>query len=179
MVEEIVVDVAGDALELVVHWRGGDHTRLSVKKNRAGRTRWATDADVIDLLRVLARQMSDTAIAALLNRAGKSTGRRNSWTRSRVCSVRSQQGIAVYREGERAERGEATLEEAAHALSISVSTVRRLIAGGILSARQLCKGAPWIIPCADLASDEVRRAADARRHRRPPPGDARQEAMLL
>ncbi|HYZ31307.1 MAG TPA: helix-turn-helix domain-containing protein, partial [Crenalkalicoccus sp.] len=100
-------------------------------------------------------------------------------TRSRVCSVRSQQGIAVYREGERAERGEATLEEAARALCISVSTVRRLVAGGILPARQLCKGAPWIIRCADLQSERVRRAADARRHRRPPPDDARQETWLL
>jgi DNA invertase Pin-like site-specific DNA recombinase len=179
VVEEILVDVVGDALELVIHWRGGDHTRLSVRRNRAGRTRWATDADVIDLLRVLARQMSDTAIAALLNRAGKSTGRGNSWTRSRVCSVRSQQGVAVYREGERAERGESTLEEAAQTLSISVSTVRRLVASGILPARQLCKGAPWIIRCADLRSEEVQRAADARRHRRPPPDDARQQASLL
>jgi hypothetical protein len=44
--------------------------------------------------------MSGTAIAVLLNRTGKSTGRGNSWTRSRVCSIRSKQGIAVYREGE-------------------------------------------------------------------------------
>jgi excisionase family DNA binding protein len=181
VIEEIVVDVVGDALELVIHWQGGDHSRLSVKKNRAGRTRWSTDADVIDLVRVLARQMSDTSIAALLNRAGKSTGRGNSWTRSRVCSVRSQQGIAVYREGERAERGEATLDEAAEALAVSLSTVRRLIAGGILPARQLCKGAPWIIRHDDLASEAVQRAraAAARRLRRPPPGDARQETLLL
>jgi DNA invertase Pin-like site-specific DNA recombinase len=179
VIEEIVVDVVGDALELVIHWQGGDHTRLSVRKNRAGRTRWSTDAGVIDLIRVLARQMSDTSIAALLNRAGKSTGRGNSWTRGRVCSVRSQQDIAIYREGERAERGEATLDEAAEALAVSLTTVRRLISGGILPARQLCKGAPWIIRQGDLESEEVQRAAAARRLRRPPPDDGRQETMLL
>jgi DNA invertase Pin-like site-specific DNA recombinase len=179
VIEEIVVNVVGDALELVIHWQGGDHTRLSVKKNRAGRTRWSTDADVIDLVRILARQMNDTSIAALLNRAGKSTGHGNSWTRSRVCSVRSQQGIAVYREGERAERGEATLDEAAETLAVSLTTVRRLIAGGILPARQLCKGAPWIIRQGDLQSEEVQRAAAARRLRRPQPDDARQNTMLL
>ncbi|MFC7554711.1 helix-turn-helix domain-containing protein [Pseudoroseomonas wenyumeiae] len=123
--------------------------------------------------------MSDTSIAALLNRAGKSTGRGNNWTRSRVCSVRSQQNIAVYHEGERAERGEATLDEAAEVLAISLSTVRRLITGGILPARQLCKGAPWIIRHVDLESEDVQRAATARRLRRPPPGDARQETLVL
>ncbi|MFC7555735.1 helix-turn-helix domain-containing protein [Pseudoroseomonas wenyumeiae] len=179
VIEEIIVDVVGNALELVIHWQGGDHTRLSVKKNRVGRTRWSTDADVIELLRVLSRQMSDTSIAALLNRAGKSTGRGNNWTRSRVCSVRSQQNIAVYHEGERAERGEATLDEAAEVLAISLSTVRRLITGGILPARQLCKGAPWIIRHVDLESEDVQRAATARRLRRPPPGDARQETLVL
>jgi Helix-turn-helix domain len=179
VIEEIVVDVGDDTLELVIHWRGGDHTRLSVKKNRIGRTRWSTDADVIDLIRVLARQMSDTSIASLLNRAGKSTGRGNTWTRGRVCSVRSQQDIAIYRDGERAERGEATLDEAAEALAISHTTVRRLIAGGILPARQLCKGAPWIIQQDDLKSGAVQRAAAARRHRRPSPDDGRQKTMQL
>jgi DNA invertase Pin-like site-specific DNA recombinase len=179
VIEEIVVDVTSDTLELVIHWRGGDHTNLRVKKNRAGHTRWTTEAEVIDLLRVLARQMSDTAIAALLNRAGKSTGRGNSWNRSRVCAARNQQGIAVYREGERAERGEATLEEAARILSISVSTVRRLIGSGILPAQQLCKGAPWIIRHADLQRGSVRQSAELRRQRRPPPDDERQESITL
>ena len=50
--------------------------------------------------------------------------------------------IAVYREGERAERGEATLDEAAEALSVSPATVRRLIADSVLPASQQCKGAP-------------------------------------
>jgi hypothetical protein len=41
----------------------------------------------------------------VLNRSGKSTGRDQSWTRTRVCSLRYQKEIAVYREGERAENG--------------------------------------------------------------------------
>jgi hypothetical protein len=53
--------------------------------------------------------MPDKSIAAVLNRSGKQTGRGNSWTRMRVCSVRSQKGIAPYQEGERKARGEVTL----------------------------------------------------------------------
>ncbi len=177
VISEIIVDVVGDSLELIIHWQGGDHTRLAVKRNRAGQTRWTTGAEVVDLVCALARQMPDETIAAVLNRSGKSTGHGNSWTRGRICSLRHQYDIAIYRVGERAERGEATLDEAAAALAISKSTVRRLITSGALPARQLCKGAPWIIQQTDLERDEVRHQADARRSRRPPP-DERQQNLL-
>src|SRR5439155_10095859 len=113
LIEEIMVDVVADKIELVIHWHGGDHTRLSVKKDKAGQNRWVTDADVVEFVRVLARHMPDQSTASVLNRSGKSTGRGNSWTSSRVSSLRHSQGIEAYREGERAERGEVTLNEAA------------------------------------------------------------------
>jgi DNA invertase Pin-like site-specific DNA recombinase len=167
LISEIIVDVVGDKIDLIVHWQGGDHTHLQVKKNKGGQTRWVTDADVIDLVRALARHMPDHTIAAVLNRSGKSTGRGNSWTRTRVCSVRHQKEIAVYRNGERAERDEVTLFEAAETLAVSPSTIRRMIVVGVLHGQQVCKGAPWIISRADLARADVRGEAQARRTRRP------------
>src|SRR6476659_1472934 len=89
LIEEIVVRVEADALSLVIRWAGGDHTPLRVRKNRAGQHRWGTDADVVELVTVFARQMPDQAIAAVLNRAGKKTGRGNGWTRARVCVLRN------------------------------------------------------------------------------------------
>lgn len=65
----------------MIRWAGGDHTALKVAKNRVGQHRWSTDAEVVDLVTVLARQMPDGAIAAVLNRAGKRTGRGNGWNR--------------------------------------------------------------------------------------------------
>jgi excisionase family DNA binding protein len=177
VISEIVVDVVGDNLEMVVHWQGGDHTAMTVKKNRVGQTRWCNDAEVIDLIRALSRHMPDETIAAVLNRSGKLTGHGNTWTRTRVCSVRRQKDIAIYRPGEREERGEVTMEEAALALKISDSTVRRLINSGILPATQPCKGAPWVILKSDLARDDVRQNADARRMRRPP-SDTHQQNLL-
>ena len=176
---EIVVDAVEDRLDLIIHWQGGDHTRLQVKKNKLGQNRWVTNADVTDLVQVLARQMPDQTIAAVLNRSGKSTGRGNSWTRSRVRSLRSKRGIAPYREGERGERGEATLLEAAEALAVSTSTVRRMIDAGMLPANQLCKGAPWIIRHSDLERDDVRREALLRRTRRPASYDPLQKTLDL
>jgi len=179
LIHEIIADTAGDKLDLIIHWQGGDHTRLDVKKNKIGQNRWATEADVTDLVRVLARQMPDQAIASVLNRSGKSTGRGNSWTRSHVCSLRSKKGIAPYRDGERRERGEATLLEAAETLMVSTSTVLRMIRAGTLPANQLCKGAPWIIRLSDLQHDDVRREAMARRTRHQVSCDPLQQTLDL
>src|SRR5215831_14117436 len=87
------------------------------------------EAEVVELVRVLARRMRDEAIASILNRSGKLTGRGNSWTSARVASLRNHQKIAPYREGERAERGEITIEEAAAELAVSPSTIFRMING--------------------------------------------------
>jgi excisionase family DNA binding protein len=179
LIHEIVVRVRDEVLDLIVHWHGGDHTALQVRKNRTGEHRWSTAADVVDLVRVLARQMPDSTIAAVLNRASKSTGRGNSWTRVRVRSLRNQHAIAAYREGERAERGEVTLDEAATALKVSPSTVRRLIEERSLPAQQLCKGAPWMIKAVDLEHPDVKRAAHARRIRRPSSGYPGQKELQL
>jgi excisionase family DNA binding protein len=167
LIKEIIVDIVEDALSLVIHWQGGDHTRLMVKKNKIGRTRWTVDADVVDLVRALARQMPDQTIAAILNRSGKLTGHGATWTRVHVCGLRKTHGIANYCEGERAERGEATLDEAADILKISRTTAYRMVNNGALPAQQLCRGAPWIVRLSDLERDNVRHEADARRSRRP------------
>jgi DNA invertase Pin-like site-specific DNA recombinase len=177
LIDEIVVRVEQNALAAVVRWHGGDHTPLNVHKNRKGEHRWSVDTDVVEIVGVLARQMPDQTIAAILNRAGKTTGKGNGWTRSRVSSLRNHREIAAYREGERQERGEATLDEAAQKLNVSPSTVHRMITTGILPARQLCKGAPWIIQATDLEREGVKQAADDRRARRPSSEDARQESL--
>ena len=145
VLEEVVVKLADDRIDLLLHWRGGDHTRLSVPRNGPGRHRWCTDATVGDLLRGLARQLPDSAIAKTQNRLGKQTGRGNAWTEARVRSFRRRHGVPVYRPGEMAERGELTLKEAAARLGVSPMTVLRLIGDGTISARQVCKSAPWAI----------------------------------
>jgi DNA invertase Pin-like site-specific DNA recombinase len=179
LISEIIVDMTDDTITTIIHWHGGDHTRLDVKKNKAGQTRWSTSADVIELVQVLARQMSDTSIAAALNRSGKTTGRGHGWSRASVCSLRHQNEIPVYREGERAERGEVTLDEAANILAISRTMIRRLIRDRVLPAQQICQNAPWILRHDDLVLPEVRREVDGRRSRRPEPENPLQNALRL
>jgi DNA invertase Pin-like site-specific DNA recombinase len=156
---EIVVRVEADSIEMILHWQGGDHTALKVKKNRAGQHRWTIPEDTLSLVRELARLMPDRQIARLLNRAGKPTGRGNGWTQARVCSFRSHHGIAVYRESEWAERGEITLEAAAQIMNVSVMTALRMVRHGIIKGRQVCRGAPWAIKAEDVAAYRAARAS--------------------
>lgn len=150
VIKEIVVRVTDTHLELVMHWQGGDHTELSIVKNRTGKHRWTTDIKVEQLLTELSRLLPDGGIASLLNRLGHRTGKGHTWTEASVRSFRGSHHIAVFRQGEREERGELTLEQTAEALQLSHMTVLRMIAVGTLAGRQACRGAPWVIKRSDV-----------------------------
>ena len=158
VLDEIVVTVEPDRLHLLLHWQGGDHTRLEVVKNRAGQHRWKTDTATEALIRELARTLPDQSIASVLNRLGTRSAKGHTWTQERVRNFRCEHRIAIYREGERTERRELILHEAASRLGVSKMTVIRLIRDRLLPARQVCVGAPYLIREEDLDRQAVRRA---------------------
>lgn len=174
LIEEIVARVAEARIELVIHWKGGDHSELSVVKNRTGQHRWTVAVEVEGLIEKLARQLNDGSIASLLNRLGHRTGRELTWTETRVRSFRCSHGIGVYKPGEREARGEVTLEQAAELMKTSKMTVLRMISAGTLAASQACKGAPWVIKCSDLQSAVPRPSGH-----RPLPADPQQTSLEL
>ncbi|KRQ17462.1 helix-turn-helix domain-containing protein [Bradyrhizobium manausense] len=174
VLEEIVVTAERGHLELNLHWKGGDHTALQVVKKRIGQHRWKTDTATEHLICDLARVLSDGNIASVLNRLAVRTAKGNSWTQQRVRTFRNDHGVAVYREGERAERGEMILHEAASRLQVSKMTVVRLIKDGILPAKQACIGAPYVIREADLDLLAVQRAI---KNGRAVPSDPRQGCL--
>ena len=163
VLEEIVVTVEPGQLLLKLHWNGGDHTALAVLKNRVGQHRWKTSPAIEQLIGDLARVAPDQSIAAILNRLGMRTGMGHTWTQQRVRSFRNDHGIEAYRGGERAERGEVTLEEAAGRLGVSRMTVIRLIKDRSLPAKQTCAGAPYVIRETDLDLPTVRRLIESGR----------------
>ena len=161
VIKEIVVRVTDSQLELIVHWQGGDHTELSVVRNRSGKHRWTTDVEVVHLITEMARLLPDSGIASLLNRLSRRTGKGNTWTEASVRSFRGSHHIPVHRQGEREQRGELTLEQTAQALGTSHMTVLRMISVGALPGRQVCRGAPWVIKRSDMEQVAVNRAQQA------------------
>ena len=165
VIKEIVVYVEAATLRVLVHWQGGHHTEINLRKRKAGEHRWKTAESTVALIEQLARVLSDRQIAAQLNRMGIKTAKGYGWTRGRVGNFRTDNAIANYVPGERQARGELTIEEAANRLGVSYSTVQRLIKGRQLPARQICAGAPWIILSED--ADHFRDCGGRQRFKAP------------
>jgi excisionase family DNA binding protein len=165
LITDIVVDVDDEARDVIltIHWRGGQHSELRVRKPRAGEHGCATAEDALAVMRSMAGRWSDEHIAATLNRMGLPTGQGKTWTAHRVSSVRRVRRIHAYRSVEK--DGEwLTMSEAAKALGVTNHLIRRLITRGILHAVQVVPRAPYQIRADDLASPVVK-AAVARKGR--------------
>jgi DNA invertase Pin-like site-specific DNA recombinase len=162
--KEIIATCEGETIHLILHWQGGDHTQVEFQKIGTGRHRYVTDDDLVEIVRMLARIEPDARIASILNRNQRRTAHGQSWTAKRICSLRNNHAIPVYREGERQARGEMSVSEAAAALVVTPTTVLRLIRLKQLPATQACVSAPWILRSAD-----VERCVAERNHPATPP----------
>jgi excisionase family DNA binding protein len=159
LVTDIFADIDEDAREIVltIHWRGGQHSVLRVKKPRSGEHGCATTEDALAVMRSMAGRWSDEHIAASLNRMGMPTGHGKTWTAKRVSSVRRVRNIHAYRSADKG--GEwLTMTETAKSLGVTNHTIRHLIKTKILPATQVVPGAPYQIRASDLETDAVKTA---------------------
>jgi hypothetical protein len=171
LLRAIIADIIADYDErsrqivLTIHWRGGQHSQVRVRKPETGEHACRTSEKAVAVIQSMASRWSDEHIAATLNRMGLPTGQGKTWTAHRVSSLRRVRGIHAYRSAEK--NGEwLTLSEAAAALQISHHQIRRLIKDGVLAADQVMPDAPYQIRASDLATERVKAALTERRRPR-------------
>jgi hypothetical protein len=168
LVEEIVADVddAVNEIVLLIHWTGGRHSELRMKKNLTGRHSRCTNLETIEVLRRMSGRFPDDQIAATLNRLGLKTGMGKTWNEGRVRSVRSYHELPAH-DANMASRQTITLEEASERLGISHKVIRRLIESNLIPATQVVPWAPWEISEKAIESvDVVQEVARLKRRRR-------------
>lgn len=156
LIADIIADVDEATREVIltIHWRGGHHSQLRIRKLKSGEHGRRTSEEALAVIGSMASRWSDEDIAASLNRMGMRTGQQNTWTAFRVGSVRRERGIHAYRSAEK--NGEwLTMTEAAKLLGVTNHVVRRLIKNGILPAQQVVFDAPYQIRAADLGNERV------------------------
>ena len=178
LITEIIVDIddAAGEIVLVIHWKGGQHSELRVRKPRTGEHGCSTPEQALAVIRSMAGRWSDQDIAASLNRMGMPTGQGKTWTAHRVSSLRRVRGIHGYRSAEK--NGEwLTLRDAAAKLGVSHHQIRKLIKAGILNSEQIMPDAPHQIRAADLASEQV--VAALKQKGRPCRVDSERQSLMF
>lgn len=165
LITDIIADVDEEAREIIltIHWQGGQHSQLRLRKPKSGEHGRRVSEEALAVVRSMSCRWSDQDIAASLNRMGMRTGQGMTWNAQRVSTLRHEHGIHAYRSAEK--NGEwLTMSEAAELLGVSHHVIRRMIRERILRAEQVVPGAPHQIRASDLQSEAVA-AALARKNR--------------
>ncbi len=170
LIEEIIADVDREAgqIELVVHWKGGVHTQLQVRRQRRGRNRLHTSKEIVEAVRILVRICSDEHIAGVLSRNGLRTGHGNRFTRERVTSLRSKHKIPTVSETQRQADGWMNLTQAAAHARVSTTTLRIAAERGKIEAQHPLSDGPWVFKREVLegpAAQELFKRARSRRQK--------------
>ena len=156
LIADIIADVDEATREVVltIHWRGGQHSQLRVRKPKTGEHGCRTPDAALAVMARMATRFSDADIAATLNRMGVHTGQGKTWTAHRVASIRKVHGMHAFRSAEK-DGDWLTMREAAAKLGVTSHVIRRMIQDGVLPAEQVVPGAPWQIQAKDLDTDAV------------------------
>jgi hypothetical protein len=162
LIEEVLVDVTSDAGEtsLVIRWKGGIHTQLSVRRRRRGQNRFHTPPDILQAVEALTRTCTDKVIAGVLNRNGLLTGKGNRWTQQRVTSLRSKRKIQKYSTERQEREGWMNLTQAAAYLGVSSKTLRRTVESGEVMGHHPLPDGPWLFEREDLDNPSARNVID-------------------
>jgi len=157
LVKEIVFapDDSTNEGVLLVHWVGGRHSEVRVARVKTGRYPKDNIPTAVAALRKLAGHWPDRELAVSLNRMLCKTSDGETWTTVRVREMRERLGLPEY-DPEKNAGKYISLGKAAEQLGICRGSAQSLVERGILSATQIMKGAPFLVPVEQLTSETVR-----------------------
>jgi DNA invertase Pin-like site-specific DNA recombinase/predicted DNA-binding transcriptional regulator AlpA len=148
LLEEVIIAVYREECRahLTLRWRGGLLTELDVELPRSRPATVRTDEDTVALVRRLATHYTDSVIAGILNKQGRTTARDLSFTANRVGNLRRHWGIPRFEPSAEPPDGElVNINQAAESLGIAPSTIHRWLNDGFIAGEQITPGAPWQI----------------------------------
>jgi len=156
----ITVDAASRTARLVLHWKGGLISEISVDLPKP-RPPYRTSEDTVSLIGRLAVHYDDSMIAKVLNQQQRRTATGMSFTPVNVASIRKRRDISPYQGGDVPDPdGEVmSVHQAAAELGITASTLYRWLNDGFVPGEQITPGAPWRIRLTrsirDLVADDA------------------------
>ena len=155
VVEEAIVNLneVDKTLHFIIHWKGGSHSEFEMKKPVSPEGQ-KTSLEDLEIIRGMAVRYGDDEIARVLNKLGRRTGKGSRWNEQRICWTRRKYSITGQKRSS-PDPDILTISRAAKYCNVSSSTIKRLVAGGILKKEQTAPWAPWEINRTDLDSEPV------------------------
>jgi excisionase family DNA binding protein len=148
LIEEVIIRVDRNEgrADLILRWRGGLITELTVELPRSHPPPIRTDEDTVTPMRRLAVHYPDAVIAGILNRQGRTTAHGERFTATHVGNLRRHRQIPAFKAPAEPPDGPIlTIQEAARILAIAPSTLHRWLNDGFIPGEQITPGAPWRI----------------------------------
>src|SRR6266566_2573686 len=125
-------DHAGGRADLLLRWKGGAITELTIPLKRKP-PKIRTDENTVALVQRLAVHYPDAKIAGILNRQGRTTPRGMSYTAGKVQGLRHYWGIPRHQPSDDPQEGELfTVADAAAELGLAPSTLHRWLNDGFI-----------------------------------------------
>lgn len=156
VVEEVIVDEKpAGTLAVIMHWKGGSHTALTMQKPTR-ETQHRTSEEDVDVIRKMAVRYGDREIARVLNRLRRKTGKGLPWSQTAVRTARRSYGIEG-REGTASDPDLLSQNAAARFTGTSDGTIKKLVDAGVLPMHQVVTFAPWEIKRSDLESPRIQK----------------------
>lgn len=167
LIHEVIVDIdsALGNVAMVIHWQGGVHTELNTPRRRRGQSNGHTDIQIVEAIRMIAKVCSDNMITNVLNRNGLLTGHKNRWSKERVTSLRSKQGIPIHSPQRQQAEGWMNLTDAATLVGVSPKTLRLAAERGHIQSEHPLPDGPWIFNRTDLSGPAAEKIILAARKR--------------
>ena len=107
----------------------------------------------------MAERYRDEEIARVLNRLGRKTATGQRWKQQGVAMIRQRHGLGCQKrtpaDGNMLSLGQAVLH-----CQVSQSTIKKLVASGMVKNQQTVPWAPWEINRSDLDAEPVRRVLE-------------------
>ena len=171
LIENVLVDVDPEKglIDVIIHWKGGIHSELQVRRRKRGQNRFAAPDNVVEIIKELVKVCTDDIIASVMNRSGYKTGLNNRWNRERVTSFRSKRKIPRFTQQRKTKEGWMNLTEASAYLDISGQPLRKAVERGQIKGIHPANDGPWIFNRKDLETPEARKAIEAVKSRRKTP----------
>jgi hypothetical protein len=153
LIEDITVEKP-ERYRAVLHvrWQGGHCEDINVELPRSAADRWRHSESLVERVRKLAIEYSDTEIAAKLNAEGLVSAKGNPFTRSSVSWIRHKHKIPP---AEKKNPNELTVKDVAKRFGVSHNVVYYWIERKIISARRLNHGSPYWITIDQRKSKEL------------------------